>query len=1426
MASVDSRVVTMKFDNRDLLEGIKVTIQALGKLNSAFGFANAKKDVAELDKQVGQFNAAPMEQGVRGISAAFLAMSTIAITALSNITNRAVNAGMQIAKALTIEPVAQGFQEYELKMGSIQTIMAGSGASLEVVNQKLKELNEYSDKTIYSFADMTQSIGKFTNAGVNLDMAVASIQGIANVAALSGASTEEASRAMYNFSQALSKGYVQLIDWKSIELANMGTVEFKQQLLDAAVATGTLTKRGEEYITSAGTAVTATKNFNESLQDQWMTTDTLNKTLGDYADESTDIGKRAFAAAQDIKTFTQMMATLKESAASGWGETFELVVGDFEEAKVLWTEINATISGFLEKSADARNKALQHWKALGGRTEAREAFKNIFAAIGDVMEVVGKAFRDVFPPGFGSRLIDYTRSFKAFTETLKPSPETLNSIKSALRGVFAVFSIVKQVVTGVISVFAKLLGALFQGTGGILKFAGGIGDVIYAFDQFLKGGGKLQNFFSNLGDLLAAPLSLISSLVGLIGGSIGGAFKFGTDSAKELGEAISPLSGFTNRATNAFESLRNGLGKLGDILAPIASWLKDLATTVKDGLADAFSGNNISTALDVANVGALGAIAFFIKKLTDGFDVGLDFGGGFLESLKGTLEGLTGVLEGMQANLKANALLKIAAAIGVLAISLILLASIDSARMMTAIIGLGGAMAVLAVGLNVISGFAANPKEAAQLQIISMALISLAAALLILSFAVKVLSTLSWSELVKGLIGAGVGIKILVESLEHLGTNHKGMIKASLSLILLAVAVRLMAGAIVKIGSIPFGDLIKGLIGVGVGVRIMVSALSNIDPKGAFKSAAAITILAGAMLILAFAVNKFASMSLGELAQGLGVVALSLVVLTRAMNTIPKNIAKDAAGLIIAAIAMNILAKAVETFSGMSIAELAKGLIGMGAALVILAVGLSIMQGTMQGSLALVLASGAIVALSLALRALGSMSVAQLVTSLLALAAAFAILGIAGYLLTPVSPILLTIGIAVGLFGLGLLMAGLAAIAFAKALEIFMRALQSAQDITEEAVTNMLELIPRVIRAVGEGIVQILEVFANSQTAFVGAFTAIIGAVLDSLITLIPKFGELLRVMVDEGVRTVRDKFPDLITLGWDLITAFMGAASSKLPEIIRLGADIIVSFIRGITKERNRIISAATDSIISFIWGIAQNANRMTSAGFEVILSFIRGMTNSVNAYMPQLRAAGRDLGFAIIDGMTGGLFSGMGRVIQAAKDIALRALSSAKRALDSHSPSREFMKLGLYSAMGLSQGLINNSKLVEDSAESIADAALESTKNAMVRIFELMNEDIDFTPVIAPVLDLGQVRKEASSLSSLFVTPRMTPESTYSQASSIAYEFNAARVEAEKYQDGVAAQNIEFIQNNYSPKALSSIDIYRNTRSQLSMAKEALTR
>lgn len=365
--TVDERVVSIQFDNGQFEKNVSTTMNTLDKFKQKLNFSGAYKGLDDIGNAAKRVDFNPLAAGVETVGVKFNALWTIADQTLRNITNSVERTAANVVKSLTITPITTGFNEYELKMGSIQTIMGSTGESLDTVNKYLNELNEYSDKTIYSFSDMTSNIGKFTNAGVKLEDAVSAMKGISNEAAVSGANANEASRAMYNFAQALSAGYVKLIDWKSIELANMATVEFKNQLLEAGVAAGTLAKESDgmyKVLTKDANGgefdgtISATKNFNESLSNQWMTTEVLVSTLRDYADETTEIGKKATKAATEVKTFSQMMDALKESAQSGWAMSWELIFGDFLKGKSLWTSINNVVDGMISKMSDSRNAFL------------------------------------------------------------------------------------------------------------------------------------------------------------------------------------------------------------------------------------------------------------------------------------------------------------------------------------------------------------------------------------------------------------------------------------------------------------------------------------------------------------------------------------------------------------------------------------------------------------------------------------------------------------------------------------------------------------------------------------------------------------------------------------------------------------------------------------------------------------------------------------------------------------------------------------------------------------------------------------------------------------------------------------------------------------------------------------------------------------
>ena len=364
--TIDQRVVEMRFDNKQFESNVKTSLSTIDKLKKALNLDGAAKGLENVAASAKKCDMSPLSSAVEGVKIKFSALEVMAITALQNITNTAVNAGKKIVSALTIEPIQSGLQEYETQINAIQTIMANTsskGTTLDQVNDALDKLNHYADMTIYNFTEMTRNIGTFTAAGVDLDTSVAAIKGIANLAAVSGSTSQQASTAMYQLSQALAAGTVKLMDWNSVVNAGMGGQVFQDALKETARVHGIAI---DEMIEDEG-------SFRETLSSGWLSseilTETLSKFTGDlteaeikalgYTDEQTKailkMGQTANDAATKVKTFTQLIDTLKEAVQSGWTQTWEYVIGDFNQAKALWTKISDALGNAINNSANERN---------------------------------------------------------------------------------------------------------------------------------------------------------------------------------------------------------------------------------------------------------------------------------------------------------------------------------------------------------------------------------------------------------------------------------------------------------------------------------------------------------------------------------------------------------------------------------------------------------------------------------------------------------------------------------------------------------------------------------------------------------------------------------------------------------------------------------------------------------------------------------------------------------------------------------------------------------------------------------------------------------------------------------------------------------------------------------------------------------------
>ena len=1323
--TVDERVVEMRFDNKQFEQNVQTSLSTLDKLKRSLNLDGAAKGLENVNSAAKNCNMSGLTSAVETVHAKFSAFEVMAVTALANITNSIINTGKQMLHSLTIEPISQGFQEYELKMGSIQTIMMSTGASLEEVNGYLNELNTYADKTIYSFADMTSNIGKFTNAGVKLEDAVMAIQGVSNEAAISGANANEASRAMYNFAQALSAGYVKLIDWKSIENANMATVEFKTQLLEAAVAAGTVEKTADGMYrvltennqgSTMDDAIDATKNFNDSLQYQWMTTEVLVNTLRDYADETTDIGKRAFAAAQDVKTFTQLMDTLKEAVGSGWAMTWEILFGDFEEAKTLWTSLSTSIGGFIDAQSDARNSMLKGWKDMGGRTALIEAAKNAFEGLVSVIKPVTEGFREIFPPMTAEKLFNITNALKEFTSHLKLSDSASANLKSTFKGIFAILDIGKQAFSALFKAISPLFGGLDNLGGGILKVTGGFGDWLVNLDEVIKkndlfnkavqgaiefvkrAGEEFKSFAKSIQEKFNLPsldeikqslrdfLILIKEKIQLPG------LELIHTTLERIHERMSQVG---ESAGNMKSGVLNAVNALGDALSKckfievlqtiwklVTSFAKGIVNTLGDmisSLVDKLGNADFNGFIDMLNgliAGGIGVgIMGFVKDLKDGFD-GV---GDILENVTGILDSVRGCFEAYQQQLKAGTLLKIASAIAILAGSIVVISLIDSEKLsasLGAITVLFGELIASMAAFNKLGGFSGKG---------STNLIVFAAAVLVLSNAVKKMADLSWGELAEGLVGVGV---LLAELDAFMATAKfsKGSMTTATGMVIMAAAIKILASVASDMADLSWEQMAKGLVGVGVllaeidiflntakfsgkamttatGIVILSAALKILasvckdfgqmewreigkgltsvgalllevaaftkltgNAKHVISSGLALIEIAAAMKIFASTMSDFSKFSWEQIAKGLVSMGGALAEVAIATKLMPKNMVGIGTGLVIVAASLEIVADALGKMGGFTWEQIAKGLVTMGLALAELAIGLNLMKGTLGGSAAMLVAASALAILTPVLSILGAMSWESIAKGLVSIAGAFTVLGIAGAVLTPLVPTILGLSGAFALIGVGVLAIGaglLAAGMGLSALAVGFTALAAAGTAGATAIVASLTVI---------------------ITGVAGLIPVVIQKIGEGLITLCkviaagaPSIGEAVKAVVLSLVDVLVECVPAIADGALALLDGVLVALVAYTPSIVDSIFQFLIGVLEGIARNLPGLIKAAIDVLMSFFSGIADALNGID---VDVLLKGIVGI-GLLSGIMIALSAAA-----SLVPGAMAGVL-GMGVVI-----------------------------------------------------------------------------------------------------------------------------------------------------------------------------------
>ena len=954
--TIDERVVEMRFDNKQFESNVQTSLSTLDRLKKSLNLSGAAKGFDEIDSASKKVNMNGLANAVESVRLKFSALEVMAVTALANITNSALNAGKRIVSALTIDPIKTGFQEYETQIGAVQTILANTqheGTNLQQVNRALDELNTYADKTIYNFTEMTRNIGTFTAAGVNLQTSVDSIKGIANLAAVSGSTSQQASTAMYQLSQALAAGKVSLMDWNSVVNAGMGGKVFQ----DALVRTSELLGTG------AKNAINMYGSFRESLtKGEWLTTEVLTETLKQFAGayseadliqqgfsesqakEIAQMAKTAEEAATKVKTFTQLWDTLKESAQSGWTATWEILIGDFEEAKDLLSEVSETIGNVIGEAAQARNDLLSGGLSSGWKQLLNQGIADEAGYIESIQEVARKS-----GDAFDKMVADSDNFSDALKKGLQEGVISSDTLSDAVHNL-------RDKMTGMSQEERKAAGYTSEMVEQIEKLDEGIKNGSVSMDEFtekiLKPSGR-ENLIQSIWNAAKGLMSVIAP--------IKEAFRdiFPPMTSEQLYAFTEALRNLTERMKlsettsenlkrtfkglfavldiikqavtavfNAVGSLLGGVGDLGagilGVTGTFGDWLVKLDEFIKQG--DVFNkvlGTIVSVIKTVAT-----AIRDFVKVVAEKIAFpGFELFHSLLERLHTRMSQIGDAAGGMKSSV-SSAFEAMGNALANCQFMQLLQAIWDAVK---AIAG-GIADAMGKVGSSLIDSIG-NADFSGVIDLLNG-----------ISFGAIAVGITKFVGAIKEQLDSIGSIKEsfigILDSVRGCFEAYQSQLQAG-TLLKIASAIAILVASLVALSLIDSAKLSVALGAITVLFADLMASMAVFNKisgqaSGVIRSTTAMLAISTSVLILASALKKLGDLDAKQLATGLtGVVGLTatMIVAAKSLSKGGPTIIKGASQMVIFAAAIKVLASACEDLSALDWEELAKGLVGVGVLL-------------------------------------------------------------------------------------------------------------------------------------------------------------------------------------------------------------------------------------------------------------------------------------------------------------------------------------------------------------------------------------------------------------------------------------------------------------------------------------------------------------
>jgi tape measure domain-containing protein len=1449
MSSIDDRIVNMQFNNAQFQKGISQTNASLKELKGNLRLDGATDGIGKVQAAADRFSLGRMESALQNISSKFSAFGAVGFSVIQNLTNAALNAGKSMVGAL-VDPIVQGGEKRAAALQQANFQFRGLGLDIQAtMNAALAAVKG----TAFGLDDAALAAGQFGASGIvagaGLETALRAVSG---VAAQTGSSYESVAQI---FEKVAGNG--RLMGDDLLQLSSRGV----NAAATLAKSMGTTESSVREMVTDGKISF---QQFS----------DAMNDAFGANAAKANELYSGALS---------NMNAALARLGATVQGQRLFSLRDIFNALGPLIDNVTAALmplinafNAFQAASSATTVNAIDHWFGPG----LVVSIQNIVQAILAIGKAIGGGFRQIFPDNTENQLKAIAVFLQNLTAALIPGTKAAGELQRSFAGFFALFDIAGQIIGSFIRMIAQLFGFIGDGSGDFLSITANIGDFIVKVDQVLKQGQFFTKFFQVIGSVLEVPIGILRTFVAVLASlapflspsnwNTSGIDKFADDVKTrfsgliQLGNIMNAFwAGVVAAATVAW-------GVIKVIFSYVGAAIKAAVGIISGVL----NGLSFDDALQTVNTGLFAGLLVIIKKFTDVLKGVFEGNGGIVGAIKGVFGALTDQIKAMTAQTNAKTLTQIAIAIALLAASAVALSLVDTLKLAQAL----GAIAALMGSL--IGVFAAlqgimGTKGTARLIAVAVTMDLIAGAILVLAGAVAILAALPFDRLSAAvgviivLLGALVGalwslnsigprvivgvaaISILAPAMvllagaiailaaipmdrlasamgamilalgAFIGTLWSitkigpGVILATTAIAILAPAMVILATALAILGSVPLGNLAQALGAFIIVLGAMVGtlwSLSKIGPQ-VLIAAAAIAIISGALIGLVGAIAALAALPLANLAAGVGAFIIVMAALVGSLVILsgldgPMIIAAVALAMVAGAI--NLVVGAVAVFAAMPMENLIQGIAALAIVLGILVVSVMILGGlaefALAGAGALIIIAAALAIISPAIVLLGTMDWDSIGRMAATLGIAIAILSVGGVLLVPASVGFLLMGVALLLLGTGIKAAGEGIVALSVGIAALVVVGAGGLALMASAIDIFIQKLPLLGVGFGAAIVSMVVTIGAQAPSMITAFVNIILAMLSAINLVVP----------------------DIINTATLLIISFVNALVILIPFLADAGLQIIEGVLGAIAEHIGDIALLATEIVANFIDGIANGLPRIINSGINLIIKFINGLANGIRDNRSRMEAAGANLLDALTDGMTSGISNAVNRVVSAARRLAAAIPDAIAKVLHINSPSKVTMEQGQFVGDGVAIGMDNRVSNVDDSARNLGNTAIKGLKDSLSGVSDFVGDNLDMAPTIRPVIDLSAVKSGVASIPGLMPkAPSISLDTSNNVASSVSLQEqarNAQLVLETTKKEQPSGSTINFTQNNNSPKALSTSEVYRNTKNQLSTLKEDL--